>query len=662
MENDLIASRHEMQARLDWCRTVTSRKLTCEESQGRYQVALSRSALGFIPRKVDDLKSWFTDMLVRSFDELFRINPTPSPSISPANKEKAVDAAYQTIMMIMQQRTQQAVTLIGQEYLRMGIQVSPEQAAELAESRGMDLIPNDEEVREVVRGMRDTVFSHEMQEAIAGAKRLQREVSDAITHTKGFHELEALVSDYATYPFVIGEFCIKNAEVGEWSKKGEYKRTRKLKPSLSRVSPYDFYWTRDSTNTQDGMGIARRYAMRRYDIQDMKSRSYAFKDEIDRLLAAREDLSRNWVISKENPDATAPSWTLKPNETIDVFRMFILVSGFQLWDYRRHFKQTIDHDKQYQLEVWLCAGYLLGATLHDAGFERPYYRDSYEPVSGEFAGNSLPEVLATIDATGKKLFKLMLRNMAQTVDTTKLINRSMIGYDVIGEDEDVEPGQTYDFLPPIGGINTFRPVEQLSAENQIPKLVGFYEFMDNRADTESGIPRYAMGNAQGLPSALRSTESLVTMIDSALKVIKSRIFRLSSNVISPLIAKNAYYIMDNTKDYAMVVDADITAQGLDGVVTKGLVVGKIVELLQYLAPYAQNGMVSPSIIKSLINRYMAEAGVDEAYLAAVGGDELTGAMQQLNGGQQGGAGLPSMAGGKPPPQPQPNPLITARAG
>lgn len=649
LRDDMMANRHELEARLEWCRAITSRRLTCEESEGRYKVTLSKAALGFTPRKVDDLKSWFNDMLVKSFDDLFRLNPTPVPTLSPKNRKKAVDAAYETIQMVMQQRVSTAVSLIGQEYLRMGVKVSPEQAVGLAESRGMRMSPDDDEVMEIVKGMRDTVFSHEVEEATAGAKRLQRAVSDALAHTGGFEELSMLVNDYATYPFMVGKFCIRNAEVGDWDKDGKYKRVKKLKPSIARVSPFDFYFTMDSTNTQDGMGVAERMAMRRYDLEDMKSRSYADSDAIKSLLACRENLSRNWLAGRENPNANnVRLWSRFPNETIDVFRMFLLVSGSTLMPYASRFKQAIDDGKQYQLEAWFCDNHVLGLTLHKGDILRPYFNDSYEEVPGEFAGNALAEVLAVIDATGKKTFKLMIRNMAQTVDTTKLVNRSMIGYDVLDQDDELEPGETYDFIPPIGGVNTFRPIEEIAAENQLPKLMSFYQFMDDRADSESGIPRYAMGNAQGLPSALRSTESLVTMIDSALKIIKARIFRLSAKVISPMVKKCAYHIMDNTTDYAMVVDADVTAQGLDGVVTKGLVVSKIQEMLQYLAPYAQNGMINPSIITTLVKRFMLEAGVDEAYLASQGGAEAQSAIGQLEA--MGGAG-----------QVQNNPLVTARA-
>jgi hypothetical protein len=100
------------------------------------------------------------------------------------------------------------------------------------------------------------------------------------------------------------------------------------------------------------------------------------------------------------------------------------------------------------------------------------------------------------------------------------------------------------------------------------------------------------------------------MIDSAMKTIKSRVYRVGIGVIAPAIQDIVDWVMDEWDEEFVKVDAEVYVRGLEGIVTKSLVIGKIQELLQYLAPFVQSGTVDPAVISSLVNRFMLEAGMD----------------------------------------------------
>ncbi|HPE62389.1 MAG TPA: hypothetical protein PLB10_18840 [Thiolinea sp.] len=606
--DDMIATKNSsVTGRLDWCRVVSKRGLEGCANAEQFEKELGKAGLTVIPRKVDDLYSWLIDMIVHAFDDLFRIEATARPDISEEIREKTARTILAVVKQIAEQRALQAAQQVITEYGQIGVNVTPEQALSLAEGRGAKLRPTEKEIREIILSLKGVAREYETQEAIKGAKELSILVKDFLQETDSLRELMDFLHDFCVYPYAIlkGGF-VRNVKKRTW-KKDKLIWKRKLMPSLARVSPYDFVWTRDSTDTQDGMGIAERMPMRRFDIEQLKRTSSHFDDrEIDRLLDDKEAETREWLLPEENREAIN-HWSEHPNETIDVFRMFVLISGEYLKEYKSLFPK-LDVTKQYQLEAYLADDYLLGAKLHDADYQRPYWKESYEPVPSEFCGNALPENLAVINAAARRGFIHLLRNMGKSTNPAIFVNREMMDYDVLPEDEVILPDNQYDYIASIGSNG--RPVDMLNFPNHGGELINFMAYLDERADVESGIPKYALGQAVGLPSALRTTGSLTVMINNALKTITSRVYRIGTRVVAPSIQDIVDWVMDNWDEDFVKVDAEVNVRGMEGIVTKGLVVNKIQELLQYLAPFRQTGEIQPGVITALINRFLLEAGMD----------------------------------------------------
>ena len=606
--DDMVATKNSgITGRLDWCRVVSKRGLEgCQDAE-QFERELGKAGLTVIPRKVDDLYSWLIDMIVHAFDDLFRIEATARPDISEEIREKTARSILAVVRQIASQRAMQAAQQVMGEYGQIGIRVSPEQALLLAEERGAKLRPTEQELREIILSLKGVAREYETQEAIKGAKELSILIRDFLQETDSLRELMDFLHDFCVYPYAIlkGGF-VRNIKKRTW-KKDKLSWTRKNMPSLARVSPYDFVWTRDSTDTQDGMGVAERIPMRRFDIEQLKTMGSHFDDaEIDRLLNDKESKAREWMLPEERAECTG-HWSERPNETLDVFRMFILISGEYLKEYR-HLFPKLDVKKQYQLEAYLADDYLLGAKLHDADHIRPYWKESYEPVPSEFCGNALPENLAVINAAARRGFIHLLRNMGKSTNPALFVNREMMEYDALEETEVILPDNQYDYVATLG--SNAKPVDMLQFPNYSPQIISFMAYLDERADVESGIPKYALGQAVGLPSALRTTGSLTVMINNALKTITSRVFRIGTRVVAPAIQDIVDWVMDHWDEDFVKVDAEVNVRGMEGIVTKGLVVNKIQELLQYLAPFRQTGEIQPGVISALINRFLLEAGMD----------------------------------------------------
>jgi hypothetical protein len=631
LRNEMVTPKNtHITPRLDWCRIVASRKLPPCEKAVNFEERLGTAAMAVIPRKIDDLYSWLIDIIVRAFEKVFVVEATDIPTLSPEVKEQVRDTIVATLQTLVQQRAAFAAQRVQAEYGEIGVAVSPEQAVAIADNRpGESIVPDEDTIRDLIADMRSEAMAFERQEAAEGASRLQRLISDIIQETGALEEIMQFIHDFTVYPFaVMAGGVMKRTPVRKWTNKG-LKRDVEYKTTIRRVSPYDFFWTRDGTTSQDALGVAERMTLRRNQLNNFRERSYALGDRIDEILVDYEDMARDWLAVKENPEenTSVASWSGSPHETVDVFRMFIWVTGEHIKEYADSLPldDTFDVGEQYHIEAWISCDKLIGIRLHDQDTPRPYNAVSYEEVPGTLCGNALAENLKVVNATARRTFIHLVNNMGKSTNPSTLVDRAMLG-DTLEEDEPLLPDTQYDFTRNLGV--TSRPVELLEFPNYMGQLISFLEYLDGRADVESGIPKYALGQAQGLPSALRSVAALKLMIDSALKTMTSRVFRIGRQVIAPSIRLVVDNLMDDPDNQKWFVDANVVVYGVDGVIRQTMVIDNITSILQYLAPFRQSGDVAPGVIKQLVDQFLVEAGVDNTDLLSAE-ESLGNAADQL---------------------------------
>ena len=260
------------------------------------------------------------------------------------------------------------------------------------------------------------------------------------------------------------------------------------------------------------------------------------------------------------------------------------------------------------LDAFLAGNRILGVTIRDYDWVRPYSIARYEPLDGEFAGVALPEVLAVLSAASRRTFLNMIQNAAKSSNPAQLINRDMLTFDDLDEGEAILPDTVYDFVGSLGA--SARPVELLNMPDMSASLMNLQTFLEAQADLATGIPRYAMGQANNMPSALRSVGMLTAMLDSALKVVKARVTELGESALVPAIRGIVKWVYDNHPDESLKVDAEVAVTGLDGILTKALVTDRLQSLMQYLSPFVQQGMIGQDVVTSLLRSYLLESGVD----------------------------------------------------
>lgn len=610
--NDVVGHKNSVVAgRLEWCRTQAARRPEACDGDIAEQ-KYNRIALALTANKVNDLYSWLLDLVVKGFDDLFRISPTPRPDLSNAARAKTAEAVVTTITEIIKQRGESAAQLVMAQYAQLGVSVAPDQAVQLAEEQGAKVRLDEAELRDIVLEMKGTALRLEQEAAAKGAKRLTSQVKDYLVQSRAFDQIKRLLHDFSVYPYC----CIAYGETlpvktRTWDKKDKLVWKDAYVPTLRRVSPFDLFWDATATDAQDAQCLAERYAMRRGDILKLKGIKGSFvwdPEAIDALINDFETTGRDWLVTNRETVEDVIPWSASPGETLDVFRVMLRTSGYWIRKYHKELPRKVNPEEQYMLDAFLAGNRILGVTIRDYDWVRPYSIARYEPLDGEFAGVALPEVLAVLSAASRRTFLNMIQNAAKSSNPAQLINRDMLTFDDLDEGEAILPDTVYDFVGSLGA--SARPVELLNMPDMSASLMNLQTFLEAQADLATGIPRYAMGQANNMPSALRSVGMLTAMLDSALKVVKARVTELGESALVPAIRGIVKWVYDNHPDESLKVDAEVAVTGLDGILTKALVTDRLQSLMQYLSPFVQQGMIGQDVVTSLLRSYLLESGVD----------------------------------------------------
>lgn len=608
--SSMIGARCAVTDRLLWCQqnAYIKKHPTCKNPE-----SIEDAEGKVIQRKVDDLYSWMIDLVVRQFYDLFRVKPTPVPDIKDDHKEIIADKVLDTVKDIIKARSEVVIPAIINEYASLGISINPEQALELAEKRKLIITPTESEIRDIVNAMKELTRQYEMEEAERSSSLMFTQLKDYLHHGHSLAELQKFLLDFCIFPYAV--MCSSDSRFVNMKRWNGNKLTtqREIIPYWRRVSPFDFYWTKDSTDTHNGIGIAERFPLRLFEIQEYSQRKNSIKKNIDWIINNFDKRSLNWLASSKENKEEALGWLDRPADTIDVFRLMLRMPTKVLMDL---FDNSFDPNEivtvdipdsaSCEVEAYICADKIIELTIHDYKFVRPYEKECFIAKLSSFEGDALPEKLSMTNAASRKTFIHTIRNLGRSTSPSLFVNMNMFEDDEL---EDVLPDSQYRIFPPVAGAGR-NPVDILNYPNYTNILIAFMNYLDDQADKDSGIPRYALGNADNMSSALRSAEALTTMISNALKTITSRIYRIGTNVIAPCGARMIEWVMVNNPDEALKYDAELKVEGIEGVVVKGIVQKQISELLQYLAPFANNGMVDPEYVTKLIDRYIKESGIE----------------------------------------------------
>jgi hypothetical protein len=301
-------------------------------------------------------------------------------------------------------------------------------------------------------------------------------------------------------------------------------------------------------------------------------------------------------------------------------------------------KEIPDPQKEYPISAWLIDKYVIKATLnYDPMKQKPYYRVCYEEIKDNFWGKGLPELIVDTQRACNAAARAIMHNLAVGSGPMVEVNKDRMAP---GESTKIWPYRV--FLTTNDQMETSKAVNFYAPPLVVERLISCYKFFSTLADEYCGIPAYAHGDPQ-VGGGGNTASGLSMLITQAARGIKGVIKFIDSQVIVPCV-KNAYYkVIENVRNYGLIPDHKIVAQGAISLLAKEQQAQRRIEFLQMTNNPTDVGIMGPDGRRYLLKTTARSLELDE--------NRIVPEHQDMN---QGGL----MMGPDQQGQTQPNPTAT----
>lgn len=385
------------------------------------------------------------------------------------------------------------------------------------------------------------------------------------------------------------------------------------KVSVRNIDPLTVYWASDSTTLNNGR--------------------FMFVDDVvttDFLLEALDAGLSGFIpeaVASVSADYTTFDTTLLPNDdylkrirkgetstdllqegSLRCIRFFGRVPNKYLIDVMQG-AAGLDVRRTSECEVWLVNNTVVRCQLNTLPKGvRPFFATSFYSADNAVVGEGICDVLRDCERAANSAMRNMMRNLpfaaAPLIEVAR--ERLLDPKDAAGLE--IKAGDTYDVT-----TNGFGSDQPLFAFHAIPVNIEAMEAVlsrfEARADDLSGIPQHVSGSVD-VASMARTASGLAMIMRAATQALQNVVANLDSFIIEPIITVLHDMIMLYDPDTRTKGDSSVVAQGVAGVLNREYGQAQLREMLTTVAPYAQAGLVPPTLLVALIRAILTEAGYD----------------------------------------------------
>ena len=411
--------------------------------------------------------------------------------------------------------------------------------------------------------------------ADAGMKRMESKMEDQLQEGGFLKAFSDVIDDISTFPsaFLKGP-VVRNKPQMVWQQdaSGEFTPVveNKLTLEWERVDPFNIYPAPGMTTINDGY-LIEKHTMRPQQLEELIGVEGYNEAAIKEVIKAHgQGGLREWTTIDSAKalveGKTSSSVSDMTSPTIDALQFWGTILGQDLLDFGMEPEKVPDATKTYHCEVWLIGSWVIKATLnYDVFGRKPYYKASYEELPGSFWGNAPPDLIADCVSLCNNAARAMANNMAIASGPQAVVNVDRVPP---GEDiTNIFPWKVWQTSTDLYGNNA-APVSFFQPSSLSQELMLIYERFASLADEYSGIPRYMTGD-QNVGGAGRTASGMSMLMSNAGKSIKSVVFNIDMNIISPALERLFYYNMKYGTDPSLKrTDVKVVARGAASLVVK----------------------------------------------------------------------------------------------
>jgi len=452
--------------------------------------------------------------------------------------------------------------------------------------------------------------------AQVAAKKMEKKIQDQLEESGASKHLRSSAFECALFGTGIlkGPMAL-DKEYPNWDDKGVYTPVKKIVPTVSHVSVWNFYPDPDATNMDQAEYCVERHKMSRRDLKDLKKRPFFRETAIDNAIDKGPDYQREYWENVMEDDNGHP----------DVERWEVL----EYWGYMeaKHLREKgvpvdkkIDDDDMVNVNVWVCQSEVLRLVMNPFQPARiPYYAAPYEVNPYSFFGIGIAENMEDTQILMNGFMRMAVDNGALSGNLVFEIDETNL---VPGQDLSIYPGKVFRRQAGAPGQALFgTQFPNVSQQNMM-----LFDKARVLADESTGLPSYSYGQTQ-IQGVGRTASGISMLMNAANGSIRTVVKNLDDYLLAPLGKALFAFNMQFDYDPEIKGDLEISARGTESLMATEVRSQRLMQFLgvvsnPVLAPFAKLDQIVREIASSLdldpdkVTNNMADAAIQAEILKA----------------------------------------------
>lgn len=520
--------------------------------------------------KCDLVHEYLAESIVQNGDIPWVVNPTPLPTLSARGQEEALSLVKEQIF--------------GQQF-------------------SGELLPMMRQIKELMR-------SKELEVAEAAASAMEVLMRDQCIEGKWNQAMNAFLTDFTVYPYAVihGPVPTRRPRLA-WSKD---KARAKLETyyEFRHVSPWDFWWSPDSPDTQRGSGVFIRQRWTRRMLLDAVNMNSYIKSNVESVLDNSERTGFNYKWLSPNPDQLDDhliAWA-QCTGTVDALVYYGRFKGSELQEYGITGLEALE---DYEAAVTLVGGLTIQVCVTNNPIinMRPVFTSSFYKTHDRISNYGISQRLRDVERVYMALLRYFVMNASNaSAPTTEVDVQRVIRYAGNGIMTQYMPGMTF-FSD--SEMNNNNPAYRFyMPPNNMNYFMQALSFCMDLADRITNVPAALHGYAQGT-GANRTFRGAAMYQGNAVKAITGAGYNIDESVFGPMGQLLFSYNMLFEKDDMIKGDSQVNVQGAAGMLQREIDRQNAYELLQVAAQLGN--VIPPQTLQFAVSNVFTQMGVPKEY-------------------------------------------------
>lgn len=478
----------------------------------------------------------------------------------------------------------------------------------------------DGDLSQLIKSLKSTQMRVEFESAQKSASAMEKLITDQCIQGGWDRAMYGFINDFVYYPYAVLQGPVPVRRVAlNWtgdSARPKYETVYEFK----NVSPWDFWYSPDSPDTQRGTGVFVRQRWTRRDLLNAAKLSSYRYDAIKEVLteANNQDFPLQWM--SENPDQPGRQLALWINcsATIDVLIHYGFFSGRELRGYGVSGVEDLEY---YNATVTVIQGRTIQVVVSANPHlnTRPIYTTSFYKTRDRIPNYGIAQRMRDVERCYMSSLRYLMSNAYSASGPITEADYSRLAKFMSDDDVGrVVPNMVYYVDSEMGVGNP--AMRFTNIPSNIPAYAQLLQYFMDLCDRVTNIPAALHGTAVG--SGVNRTFRGASMLQgNAVKSIQSAVTNIDQFVFAPLGELIYNYNMQYETDPSIKGDCKIIAQGAKGLLQREIDRQNSYELLQIIASAGSQMAQTPKGLKIAdyaFNTVLKNMGVPDDLIS--GGD------------------------------------------